>query len=375
MVRHLDFDQAGQLLRKDIATAKRRRQPTDSLERALKVCTTGIQMLRGTDCVLIVDSVTIDKSDLLSAYPLSAEVGRLWMENNGQTTAFETGRGYLQYKVQPAQDSTQTLQLVSCTKDGDVLSPARPVEELGTDGDTNYPFLSEDGITLYFASRNPGGLGNYDLYVTRYDADAGRFYPAENLGFPYNSYANDYLLVIDENSGLGWFASDRYQPENKVCVYTFIPHESRHSIDFEQKGVEQVKRLASLHSIADTWTADNERARTIARERLNLLRSSVAKTADSDFLFTLNDEKTCTSLQDFKTTDGRQMAQQWAEKMKLQQQLRQELEQLRDTYASGTRTERSALAATILQREKDIRQLNADIHSLEKSIRAAENKK
>lgn len=37
-----------------------------------------------------------------------------------------------------------------------------------------YPFLMQDGQTLYFAYTGPGTLGGYDLYVTRYDRTSGR---------------------------------------------------------------------------------------------------------------------------------------------------------------------------------------------------------
>ena len=55
----------------------------------------------------------------------------------------------------------------------------------------------------------------------------------ENVGMPFNSPYNDYMYVIDEFNDLGWFASDRYQPEDKVCVYVFVPNESKQVYDYE----------------------------------------------------------------------------------------------------------------------------------------------
>ena len=68
------------------------------------------------------------------------------------------------------------------------------------------------------------------------------------MGFPFNSYANDYMLVIDETCNVGWFASDRYQPEGKVCIYTFIPNESRNPYDYENTEgyIEMQKILQKL---------------------------------------------------------------------------------------------------------------------------------
>ena len=74
----------------------------------------------------------------------------------------------------------------------------------------NYPYMLSDGVTLYFASKDTNGLGGYDIYVTRYNTHTNTYTTPENLGFPYNSSANDYLMVIDELQQVGYFATDRF---------------------------------------------------------------------------------------------------------------------------------------------------------------------
>lgn len=41
------------------------------------------------------------------------------------------------------------------------------------------------------------------------------------------------MYVIDEYNNLGWFASDRFQPEEKVCIYVFIPNSSKQTYNYE----------------------------------------------------------------------------------------------------------------------------------------------
>ena len=41
------------------------------------------------------------------------------------------------------------------------------------------------------------------------------------------------MYAIDDYNNLGWFASDRYQPEGKVCVYVFVPNESKTTYDYD----------------------------------------------------------------------------------------------------------------------------------------------
>ncbi|MFR3186749.1 MAG: hypothetical protein ACLTOV_01045 [Phocaeicola sp.] len=43
------------------------------------------------------------------------------------------------------------------------------------------------------------------------------------MGMPFNSPYNDYMYALDDFNNLGWFATDRFQPEGKVCIYVFAP--------------------------------------------------------------------------------------------------------------------------------------------------------
>ena len=68
------------------------------------------------------------------------------------------------------------------------------------------------------------------------------------------SVSEEKELVIDEFNDLGWFASDRYQPEGKVCIYVFIPNSSKQVYNYEGMDPDKMISLAQLHSIKDTWT-------------------------------------------------------------------------------------------------------------------------
>ena len=60
-----------------------------------------------------------------------------------------------------------------------------PVNSLGF-GDYS-PELSRDGLTLYFSSSRPGGLGEADLYVTTRESTDDPWEPPQNLGPNVNS--------------------------------------------------------------------------------------------------------------------------------------------------------------------------------------------
>jgi len=375
-LRALRFEEAQTQIKREINQEKRKRHSTTQLERQQREAATGLQMLKGTAQLLVIDSVVIQKSQLLSAYHFSPEVGKIWLENSSlgkqSVAVYETERGNRQYRATVSDDSLQNIQLVSVDKEGNQLGKPQPLNGLGIDTDTNYPFMMSDGMTFYFAAKTNDGLGNYDLYVTRYDSDNNRFYKAENLGFPYNSYANDYLLVIDEVNNIGWFASDRYQPADKVCVYTFIPATSRHTIDYEHTDAVLMRQQASLRPLNATWTEENKPQRDEATRRLSKLMNTAKQQKQNDFEFVLNDQHTYTSLNDFKKTRARQLCQEWLQKQKNLRTLEGQLETLRDEYAKANRTRQRALTQQILDLEHRVEELTNEVYATAKAIRQAE---
>ena len=250
--------------------------------------------------------------------------------------------------------------------DNSQLTEGEEMEGLGIEGDINYPFLMPDGQTFYFAARCEEGYGNYDLYATRYDSESKRFYQAENMGFPYNSYANDYMLVIDEATRLGWFASDRYQPYDKVCIYTFIPNDSRQTIDYETTDIDELRAAASLLSLAAIPVTDEQKqAKADALRRIKQLTSHLSPlTSQKDFEFVLNDTRTCYTLDDFKTSEAKQLCREWVQKTKNLTALNEQLQQMRETSPNNRQP--------ILNLETRIKELQAETHHLEKNIRTVE---
>ena len=365
-VMHLRFSKADAAAKKLIATAKRKRQSTTEYDKVVAACRKGESGLRGVDRVTIVDSVVVDKKDFLKAYPISADLGTLTLSDKGDIVQYQTQLNGMVLRPEPiTEDESTHLEIVRHYIENGKLTEGESVEGLGIEGDINYPFLMPDGQTFYFAARTDDGHGNYDLYATRYDSDSKRFYQAENMGFPYNSYANDYMLVIDEAAHLGWFASDRYQPQGKVCIYTFVPNESRQTIDYETTDVADVRAAASLHSIAAIPMNDEQKqARTQALQRVKQLNATTAATHQKDFEFVLNDTRTCYTLDDFTSAEAKAQCREWLQKTKNLAALNEQLQEMRETSPTNRKT--------ILNLEARIMELQAETHNLAKRIRSIE---
>ncbi|MBI2720823.1 MAG: PD40 domain-containing protein [Bacteroidetes bacterium] len=81
--------------------------------------------------------------------------------------------------------------------------------EINTSLDEDYPFISKDGLTLYFSSKGHNSMGGFDIFKsTRADILSAWSKP-ENLGYPINSTYDDILFIPDTAGKYASFCSNR----------------------------------------------------------------------------------------------------------------------------------------------------------------------
>jgi hypothetical protein len=122
-------------------------------------------------------------------------------------------------------------------------------EDMTSVSDEIYPMLSPDGKSLYFASKGLYGVGGYDIYVSRWDEESKDWASPVNMGFPYSSPANDFLMVESSDGKYLIFASDRDTSADSVNVYV-IEKESvpvRGSIP----DPDELRNLSYLHPASE----------------------------------------------------------------------------------------------------------------------------
>lgn len=86
---------------------------------------------------------------------------------------------------------------------------------INTIGNESYPFASKSG-KLFFASDGHNGLGGKDMFFTQ--EINGNWIQPIHLEADINSEADDFGLVTDEESGTGYFSSNRRQTDD---IYSF----------------------------------------------------------------------------------------------------------------------------------------------------------
>lgn len=93
-------------------------------------------------------------------------------------------------------------------------SLAAPVLEINTPANDGCPIEAPDGLELYIASNRPGTLGGNDIWVAGRPEKDMQWSPAQNLGTPVNSLANDFCPT-PLNGGWLMYVSER--PGAETC--------------------------------------------------------------------------------------------------------------------------------------------------------------
>ena len=333
-----------------------------------------------TQQIVIIDSIVADKSQFLSHYVLSSETGKVMTAS--QISGIEAdGYVYLNEMGNKAYfgkaDQNGVRQIYTSDKLGDRWGEPILMNGLSEGIDeADYPFMMNDGITFYFAAQGEESIGGYDIFFTRYDSRSGAFLKPENIGMPFNSEANDYMYAADEQSGIGYFVSDRRQPKDTVCVYIFILPETRRSYDPSKFTEQQIHDFADITCIADTWGNGSERRAALERLKAvftNASRPTTDKATEANTAIVINDRLTYTSAKDFRSPTA---ANHYRELLKARERLSNleaELQKTRDRYAQADENGRKLLSEIILHNEEQSLILRNKIHTLEKQIRNEEN--
>ena len=379
-LREYDFEHADELLTRELNALKKKKQPTAHIEALQHTAWQGRTKLHATERVAVIDSVVCDKDEVIQQIRINRDNGRIdsyastyHSDDTLGATIYENEFANKRYLAVADKENGGKLRLAVSDKIGEQWSEAKLLSGLNDDNYQNFPFLMSDGLTLYYAADGPESLGGLDIFVSRADGEDGLFLTPENVGFPFNSTANDYLMVIDEFSQLGWFVSDRGQMPGKVCIYTFIPNSTRETYG-EETSEDLLRSIARLDKIADTWQATDETNIKAAKQRLAELKKNGTsnKTTEERLNFVIDNNRTYSALSDFRSTNARNKMQQW---IALNNDFRTDvimLQRLRDNYAQATQQQRQQLRPTIIKLENTIQDNETRLKQLAKEIRNTE---
>jgi len=328
-------------------------------------------MLESTQRVFFIDSIVVDKEDFIKHIPLPRECGTISAIQEGENTGAAYINEFGNKKYYSVRDTTGNAAIYTSDKLGNDWSKPMGLTGIANITNPDYPFMMPDGTTFYFSQTGDDTLGGYDIFVTRYDGSTGEFLKPNNMGLPFNSTANDYMYVVDELDSLGWLVTDRFQPEGKVCIYTFVPSKTRENFDLAEMSESEVRQFATIQSIQDTWPS--EEAREVAMQRLqNMMTRNTQLHETASFTFEINDEITYHSPDDFLSASARKKFMELLQLKERNQENLQRLETMRERYYHADDAERASMRKNILDAEKELERQNVSILNTEKNIRNEE---
>ena len=354
----------------------------------------GAEWEMGIERIQVIDSVVVDKSSFLQAYPLTDGAGILYRTNDFinttnslrlnqplQLSADSAGKTFMMTGLKNKVYYADEGKLYTRTLRQDKWSEPESLPPLGTGEWVNYPFLCADGTTFYFAAQGEQSMGGYDLFVTRYQHSTHNFLQANNLGFPFNSPANDYMLAIDETLGLGWFASDRYQPEGKVCVYTFLLRTEKEIYDADTTDQHKLRQLAKLSSIKHTWQGAEaevqnglKRLRDRQAQILHSAQQQSQQLTQPTLRIIINDQHIYTQRDQFHSKEAQRQYDESVSRKHLLATTQQALNNDREAYAKAPTATQATMRNGILDKEAQVRLLQNLITQLQKDYRQLEIK-
>ncbi len=338
------------------------------------------RMIATTQKVMFIDSMVVDKQDFFTHYRLSAETGTI---QPGSTFFHDTTlKDCVAYVNEIGNkcffshhDNDSISNLYHIEADQKIWSGPQLVSGINQDHQftlVNYPYLTDDGVTLFFAAVGEDGIGGYDIYETTYDEEAQQFLRPVNIGMPFNSEADDYMYVVDEYNQLGWFATNRNQPDGKVCIYVFVPSQTRQIYNAEDYDPETLLNFAKIASIKDTW--DDTPAYQEAIQRLRQVADSRhEQSEETPFIFVINDDVVYKHIADFKLNENQKRYRQLSVLRDRRQAVSTQLDSTRKHLPIASASERPMLKGDITSYEDELQQLQQRIKSIEKTIRNTEN--
>jgi tetratricopeptide (TPR) repeat protein len=330
------------LIGKDIDEDK---QVAELIVRAEKVQ----RYLRRVERIVILDSILVPIDKMLDQLVLSTEAGQLKYD---LLTGLQYTNPRGDYRLSAIKDGASQKLYSAHRLIDSWTEPEELPDNINFAKKHSSPYLLSDGVTLYFAAESLEGFGGLDIYVSRFNVTTQVYTDPDNIGLPYNSSSNEYMLILDEAQQKGYLATDRFAPAGYVHIYTYrIPQKKQYWRDVEASELSKYAQLRAwdVNGDKDVEIDDNPLESSVVDSLIMI----VDATSD-DFRFVLNDSVVYTIAEQFKSDEAYLMFETWE---KTDKQIRGDelkLEDLRKQYLQADEQRREELTSIIIDLESKL---------------------
>lgn len=235
-------------------------------ENALEIATSAFDRIQK---IVVIDSLSLPRDKFYKAYNLANSAGTIKSSSDlksrpkeiaANIPVFSNEDGDRLIWSQPNEEGDTIIMEGLRLLDSSWMTQEIFQEDFEKSGNYIYPFMSADGQTFYFANNGEGSMGGYDLFVAQRDARTGEFLQPLNLGLPFNSPYDDLLLAIDEQNGVGWWATDRNSPEGNVTVYVYLLNDIRENYPSSTENLADLAKITEIKLTQDSTKTSEYKA-------------------------------------------------------------------------------------------------------------------
>ncbi|MEI6816985.1 MAG: hypothetical protein WCL14_10275 [Bacteroidota bacterium] len=203
----------------------------------IQSCSNAKNHIGGNVNQVIVSKNEIPYNGFISAYDVTPMEGKIIekppiylmkadKKDINYTSIYLNGKLRVMYFSSYGDDGKNGKDIYKVTKNkkGEWSPPINLGSPINTESDEDYPFISQDGKTLYFCSKGHNSIGGYDVFKSVFDSMKNIWSQPINMGRPVNS-ANDDLFFIADSLGNANFSSTRECQPGNINFYKVISSE------------------------------------------------------------------------------------------------------------------------------------------------------
>ena len=290
------FDQAIDLYHRFMVNGGSSKIKITEVDKALNSCENGKSLLQYIFSPQVIDKKKVSLNDFYQYYSLVSDLGSFVKKPDEIKTALDKKQKdtsiifypknlklgdyiyYSSYGKSPLYG--KDIYRIKRLEDGYWSKPENLGQVINSAEDEDYPFMSADRVTLYFASKGHYSMGGYDIYRSVYDPGTKKWSTPENIGFPFSSPYDDILYLTDTKDSLACFATNRNCEGDSVEVVMYKVDNNPIRRSFTS--IEEVSAI-SLLKLTNDKVVKSIKTENESQKKQSTVESNKVKTKPASF--------------------------------------------------------------------------------------------
>lgn len=363
-----DFDTASDLYDDYRNIREKAKQPVSQdleiWEKELEVASNAFDRVQKIE---VIDTIMMPAETFFEAYRLAQSSGKIG-PSESLISSLKTGSeemGYINetedYAIIPIVGEAGELRLTEniLLLDGTWETHEALAGDFDKSGDYAYPFMMGDGQTLYFANNGEESMGGYDIFVAQREPITGEYLQPLNIGMPFNSPYDDYMLAIDEENGIGWWATNRDSNGEFVTIFVYLVDDTRVNYPSD---TDDLEKLAKITDYRLTQEEGREEIYKVKLASIPQKKEEKPKKKEEFELF-LGNGVVYHNFSDFRNVKAAESMRAYLKNLNALAKAESSLQKMRERVSKG-----GIDKSEILRKEQEIEKLREDSSTLKKEV-------